>query len=511
MNNLAEYLLKSGMVLAVLYSFYWLFLRRDTFFATNRIILILSVIVSLIIPLISFGWLQTETVVPTFTINFDAVPTTPDISAASNIQSVNAGWSFWNWLLLIYIIGAGIVLIRLLYQAIYLHAVERSSQTVTQGDIRVILLEKATVPFSYFNKIFIPRSEYNETAVDNIIEHEKSHLRQYHYIDILLIQILTIIHWFNPFAWLIEKSVKEIHEFLADKTVLQNGFDQGRYQALLVNQALGGPVFTLTNQFNQSLIKKRIVMMKRIKSPQWARLKALLLIPLVAALTLAFSNPKSVELLPAFNQDAVAQITVTGKVTRKENNRVLPGVNIVVKGTTTGTITTADGTFTISTDGNATLVFSYVGYKTEVIPVNGKTTMDVQLETSAITLDFDKTNSFVAQERKPAEASANTYVAVEETPAYPGGTEALKKFIYSNLKYPEVAIKNKMEGKVIVNYQVDANGNVVNAKVIRGVSPTLDAEALRVTNLIKGWQPGKQQGKPVVCSMVMPIYFKIVH
>ena len=102
---------------------------------------------------------------------------------------------------------------------------------------------------------------------------------------------MTVLQWFNPVMWFYEKSIKEVHEYLADDAVLHSGSNQGKYQALLVNQAIGGPVFILTNQFNQSLIKKRIMMMKKMKTSQMAKFKALLILPLIAGLMLAFMNP----------------------------------------------------------------------------------------------------------------------------------------------------------------------------------------------------------------------------
>jgi beta-lactamase regulating signal transducer with metallopeptidase domain len=116
---------------------------------------------------------------------------------------------------------------------------------------------------------------------------------QRHYLDLFIIETLAVIHWFNPVVWFYERSLKETHEYLADEAVLSTGENAGKYKAILVNQAMGGPVFVFTNQFNQSLIKKRIIMMNKIKSPRWAKLKALLFVPLMAAILVAFANPKT--------------------------------------------------------------------------------------------------------------------------------------------------------------------------------------------------------------------------
>lgn len=464
-------------------------------------------------------------VLPTLVINFDAIQANSANVTSSTIPESQQIWGFWNWLTFIYIIGCVVILSRLIYQAIYLHAISRISKTIKDQNITVVLMEKAIIPFSYFNKIFIPKAQFDEISVRNIIEHERSHLKQYHFIDIIVIQLVTIIQWFNPFAWFIERSVKEIHEFLADKTVLRSGYDQGRYQALLVNQAMGGPVFTITNQFNQSLIKKRIIMMTKMKSPNWARFKALLILPLIALLTLAFSNQVPMD-QPFSNSGKESlksseAIKITGTVTSKETGKPIAGVNVIVQGTTSGTITSLEGKYEIVVDNGATLVFSFVGYQIVSIPIGEKTSVDVQLETEAITIDFSKKNSLIASqetnhtnEKSPIHSpkdplNPGTFVVVEELPSYPGGTDALKKFIYDNLQYPADAKKNKIQGKVLVNFIVDQEGKIVNPKVMRGTSPSLDAEALRVTKLVSGWKPGKQGGKAISCRVIVPIEFKL--
>ena len=454
-------------------------------------------------------------VLPALVINFDAIQANSAYVTSSTVPESQQIWGFWNWLTFVYIIGCVVILSRLIYQAIYLHAISRISKTITEQNITVVLMEKAIIPFSYFNKIFIPKAQFDEISVRNIIEHERSHLKQYHFIDIIVIQLVTIIQWFNPFAWFIERSVKEIHEFLADKTVLRSGYDQGRYQALLVNQAMGGPVFTITNQFNQSLIKKRIVMMTKMKSPNWARFKALLIVPLIALLTLAFSNQVPMD-QPFSNSGKESlksseAIKITGTITSKETGKPIAGVAVIVKGTTTGTMADTDGNYEIVADKAGTLVFSFVGFKTEAFAIDGNSVINVQLETEAITIDFSKGNALIASTNLEEEKSAKPgeYVAVEELPSYPGGTDALKKFIYDNLQYPADAKKNKIQGKVLVNFIVDQEGKIVNPKVMRGTSPSLDAEALRVTKLITGWKPGKQGGKPISCRVVLPIEFKL--
>jgi TonB family protein len=414
---------------------------------------------------------------------------------------------------IIYIIGAFIVFARLIYQAIFLHAVARLSKKTSHDGFTIVSMSTDMVPFSYFNRIFIPTARIDEGSFDSIIAHEKSHLSQWHYIDLFIIEIISVFHWFNPIVWFYEKSIKEVHEYLADEAVLDTGSNSGRYQALLVNQAMGGPVFLLTNQFNQSLIKKRIMMMKKMKTSRAAQLKALLIVPLIAGLLLAFASPQ-------MNSQSIPggkQVTVTGNVTDRSTGKTISGSIVLIKGTTTGTVTDANGSYQIVVDNTgAVLVFSQVGYRTQVIPVGDNTKINVQLEQDILALDFSQGNMLImnenpanARQKDPANEKENLYVVTEELPCYPGGTDALQKFLLANLRYPEDAKKKGIQGRVLITYIIGVNGEVTGTKVIRGVSPDIDQEALRLTNTITGWKPAAQNGNPIPMVVTMPVEFKV--
>ena len=399
----------------------------------------------------------------------------------------------------------------MIYQAIFLHAVTRLSKKVEYQGYTIIYMNNDMTPFSYFKRIFIPSVHVDETSFDHIIAHEKSHLTQGHYIDLFIVEIMTVLQWFNPVMWFYEKSIKEVHEYLADDAVLQTGSNQGKYQALLVNQAIGGPVFILTNQFNQSLIKKRIMMMKKMKTSQLAKFKALLILPLIAGLMLAFVNPPAKQ--PGATQGN--EKTISGSLTDKFTGSVLPGTAVIIKGTTIGTIADKQGNYSIRVaDDKSTLVFSHVGYKTQEIPIAKNAIINVQLETDAMVVDFNNVNEEnknvnTANAQKNTGESKDLYVITEELPSYNGGTEALQKFLEANIRYPEEAKKAGIEGKVYVNFIVNAEGRVMEAKIMRSVSPLLNAEALRLTNSMKDWKPGSQHGEKLSMAVTMPIDFKI--
>ena len=515
MNSFIEYSIKSGISLSVLYLFYWLLMRNDTHFRLNRAYLLFSIAISLVLPFIHSDKLPATPIknfLPPLMIYFNDPVTPSELNSTStSIPAINT----LKILFIIYISGMFVVFARLIYQAIYLQAVSRLSDKQRKKGFTIISMSTDMMPFSYFRKIYLPIRKIDNDSMDSIIAHEKSHLMQHHYADLFIIEMLAIFQWFNPVVWLYEKSLKEIHEYLADEAVLSTGENQGKYQAILVNQVLGGPVFVFTNQFNQSLIKKRIVMMNRLKTSKLAQLKALFVVPVIATLLVAFANPRTIAQVTPVGK----QITVTGHVTEKATGEDIPGSAVIVKGTTLGTLTDIHGNYTINVpDKDAVLVYSFVGFKTQEIPVGTNTKINVEFEGDALALDFSGGNKLnvrkdddlkTVQKNDHAGGKEEMYTIVEDNPSYPGGTEALHKFLMTNLKYPETAKKDGIEGTVLVQYVIDHDGKVKQAKVLRGVSPELDQEALRLTNMIKGWKPGRQNGKPIRRVVTMPIKFSL--
>jgi len=508
MDKIFEYSIESAIALAILYFFYWVVLRRDTHFRNNRLVLMFSVITAMILPAVA-GITSIPSASPiSFAIDFSQQGVTPS-AAQIEPSAPNAGMSSWEILGLIYVAGALIVLARLAYQAVYLHAVSRLSKISDHDGFKIISLDTDMVPFSYFNRIFIPAQLISKDSLESVIAHEKLHLSQGHYIDLFIVQIITVFQWFNPFIWMLEKSLKEVHEYLADESVLESGKNMGEYQAILVNEAFGGPVFILTNQLNKSLIKKRILMMKNVKTPKIAQLKALLLVPLIAALLLAFANP------PLISQSGGDGITIKGNVSDRFSGTPIPGANLIIKGTTIGTITDLKGNYQIIVNNaQDVLIVSVSGYRTQELPLDKNTKINVLMEPDIIAIDFSKENKLEIFEKPAANhntqpGSGGGFIFVEEMPAYPGGTIALHEFIHNNLNYPYEPKQAGLEGTVLVSYIIDVNGEISNPKVIRGIQQDLDAEALRVTKLIKGWKPATQGGRPVPTTVTMPIEFKI--
>ncbi len=160
--------------------------------------------------------------------------------------------------------------------------------------IRVVENEKYGLPFSFFNIVFFNPKFHTQEDLPDILAHEKVHIRENHWFDLLFIELLTVIFWFNPFIWFFEHSIKQNHEYLADKGVLAQGHNAGRYQALLINQLMGMQIIGITNNLNFALNTNRLKMMTKKKTPVSRRTKFALALPAIALLLFAFAESRKV-------------------------------------------------------------------------------------------------------------------------------------------------------------------------------------------------------------------------
>lgn len=291
MEAIWTYLLKSAVSLVVLYAIFWLFLRKDTFFGVNRVYLTASILFSLIFPLFRWDILMGDDspayvyLLETITINPDAIR-----------EAVSAHMSAVMIFTVAYLTGVALFLIRFLYQLIQVYGLILKFGIRREQGMRLVFTDRNYQPFSFFRLVFLPESLKDSEILTQVIEHERVHMRQAHSADMVLLEILTMVQWFNPVIWLYRRSLKSVHEYLADEGVLVRGYDRVNYQELLLNQSLGIQVNDLTNNFNHSLIKNRMIMMTKTKSRQLNRWKAVLAIPVAMGLMLMFSTSVNVSM-----------------------------------------------------------------------------------------------------------------------------------------------------------------------------------------------------------------------
>ena len=306
------YVIKAAITLALLYSCFFLFLSKETFHRFNRCMLVGIMLVSLVMPMFHFTTEHPTTLNEEVyqMQNYIEHDTTPIIVTAQQAQGIT--WiQALTW---IYMAGVVLMLILTLVQATSLIRFMCSGvrHTDTQGNT-VILHNNDVPPFSIFRYIVMSVKDY-ESCRQYILTHEQEHIRLGHTYDLLLLQGMKTLMWFNPFIWFLSRDLKAVHEYEADQAVINQGIDAKSYQQLLVMKVVGNRLQPFTNNLNHGSLKKRIVMMYQKPSNRWLMLKALCAIP-VAALTInTFATPietdpvedmvKTLETtnVPAFNE-----------------------------------------------------------------------------------------------------------------------------------------------------------------------------------------------------------------
>ncbi len=278
------YIIKSAMALALLYTCIIPLLEKETFHRLNRILILGCLIMSFAIPLVHF----TGGTNPTVDMVRQAVQL-PEvlINGNANEQSV---WSWADIMTCIYIIGVVAIFLMTVVQTASLILRLRKCEHITDNrGNTIVLTDCATSPFCLFHYIVMSRDDYANNR-SFILTHEQEHIRLRHYIDLIILQIATIIQWFNPFVWLIGKNLKAIHEFEVDEAVLNKGIDATQYQKFLVVKAVGNRLQPFANNLNKESLKRRIIMMNQKKSNRWMMLKALFIIPVATLAVSVFAS-----------------------------------------------------------------------------------------------------------------------------------------------------------------------------------------------------------------------------
>jgi TonB family protein len=415
--EISDFLLKSSIVLLVFYAAYWFLLRKTTHFKLNRYFLLTGLLFSLTIPFMHFSLPQDYP--QEIFITLDSI----DVQAVY-VAPVDKSFDFIQVLLWIYYAGVLLLSFRLMVQLVLIFKLYFQSKKEQIDGKTVVLTNKNNASFSFFSLIFINQSDRNSDEFKAILRHEYVHISQMHSVDIMFAELLSIVLWFNPFAWLYLKSIKANHEFLADEGVVKAGFSTNRYVEILFEQS-SGLRLSLANNFNKSLTFKRLNMMKKIRSHKITQLKILIALPVIIAMIVFVSCSKEL--------------------------------------------------------------------------------LDVQTQKTEEVKDFDPKIA----DAKNSGVEGEVFFITEEMPQFPGGELGLRKFIAMNVKYPQEARENNVQGKVYVRFIVTKTGDVDSVTVQRGVDPSLDAEAVRVVKALPKWKPGMQRGVPVNVYYTVPINFSL--
>lgn len=466
--------------------------------------------------------------------------------------------------IIIYIIGVLAVTAHTLWCIMKIHSIVRDSETVENGNgYRVVITRRNDIsPFSYMHTIVMNRDDYDNYA-PMILLHERSHINRHHCIDLLASQIVCILQWYNPASWLMREEFRTIHEYQADDTVIRSGTANIKdYQMLLIKKAVGTRFAAMANSLNHSKLKKRITMMYNSKTSRRRRMRSLALVPALAIGIAVTNLPAVASLLQETSEaslnfpahevsenPAAAQLSVTSTPAPQTDKvhhaaEVQPqypgGQEAMLKFIANEMVYPADAIknnqegrvvlqFVVGADGKVRdisvmrsasplldaeairIVSQLSGFTAGTIdgkPVSVYYTLPIQFK---LEKDNAKPKAATATKNDKKDKAPRRQVveAVDEAPQYPGGQMAMMDFLIKNMKYPEKAMKDGTEGRVVVQFTVDTKGNAINPQVMRSVSPELDTEAIRIVSLLEGFTPGKVNGQPASINYTLPISFKL--
>ncbi|WP_195405915.1 M56 family metallopeptidase [Bacteroides congonensis] len=441
------YILKSSVCLVLFYLFFRLLLSKETFHRFNRAALLGVLFFSLLIPCIEMTTRhQVEVQQAVLSIEqllmmAELNATAPEVGAMVQ-EAPSVSWI--QIVLLVYLAGIVFFACRNICSLICLFRLIYSGrhEKLVKGIILVVH-NRTIAPFSWMKYIVISQKDMEENGREILI-HETAHIRHRHSIDLLLADICIFFQWFNPGAWLLKQELQNIHEYEADETVINEGVNAKEYQLLLIKKAVGTRLYSMANSFNHSKLKKRITMMLKEKSSPWARLKYLYVLPLAAIAVTAFARPEiseKVEEISAVKVNDLAEI------------------------------------------------------------VQEKVLQDTVKASKVV----KKADSKVAATEKKEEEEIVIFEVVEQMPEYPGGMDALSKYLES--KVADSPMKGKAGGLVTIGFTVTGSGKVTNVQVLESDQPSLNKEAERIVSEMPDWIPGKQRGKPVPVKYSVPVRF----
>lgn len=460
------YFLKVNVAFALFYAFYRLFFYKDTFFKLRRTILLAFFALALIYPLFNIqDWLKAQEPMAEVILIYSSMITPGVTATAGEAASAFAWkellttglWIIYGALVLFFIVRFTTQLISILWLA------RKSKKELLQGT-PVHLLRKPAGPFSFFKLIFIHPESHSEPELAEILTHEKTHVNQWHSLDVIVSELITIVCWFNPFVWLLKREVRHNLEYLADNRVLESGYDCRSYQYHLLGLAHHSETVHLYNSFNVLHLKNRIGMMNKKRSKGINRTKYLTFIPLLGAL-MVLSN-----------------IEALARIAQNVGQAMLPI--------------------------DKTILVDLV----EALPEEKEVTIALEEMVEAPTPE--PAQSFTAPvvvEEAVVENKADKqiFTVVEQMPRFAQGDAALVAHINNNIRYPQDALEQGISGRVVVSFVIGSDGVVRHPEVISGVFPSLDAEAIRVVSELPKWEPGRQRGKAVNVKYSMPIEFRM--
>ena len=604
------YIIKSALLLALLYGGFALLLSKETFHRFNRIALLTTMVASLVLPAIQLTMdkpsfftissltpnpspknegnsLSTEslTLVDEDNIIEEGNSLTPAPSPkdeGSYIDERNmeedASLPLWGRVEgALYLAGLFASIGFFLFQLFrFWRDTKGGTSTRDEEGNTIVIRGGEFAPYSFLHYIIISVSDY-ERLRKPILAHEQAHIRLGHSWDLLLLEVVKAIQWFNPFVYLLGRDLKAVHEYEADNAVLNQGIDAKTYQLLLVTKAVGNRLQTLGNNLSHHSLKKRIKMMHKTNSNRWMMTKAVVLPALMALAVVAFAKPKVEEIPATENENTTPVVAETTEPIMAETitpTEVKPEVSLPANNDSIYNIVEENAQF----PGGDMAMYKWIGYHLKypeecraksiqgrvivqfVVNKDGsisdikvlksphsllskeairvvkarpcwkpaKVKGEVVRSSIRLPINFklagtQKTDTITGQEKglkpemivmakptgKPIEEDNGIFDHPETNAEFPGGAEAMYKWIADNLKYPEECKAKGIQGRVHLTFVIEKDGSVTNVKALRSPDDRLSQEAIRVVSAMPKWKPATQMDKPVHCNFRLPIMFRL--
>jgi TonB family protein len=501
MNSMINYLLEVNAGLLLFMFIYWAVLRNETQFWFKRAYLLSALLGSLIFPLFHFNaQISTQVIpsigklIPTYwlpeiVINGDGSTTTFKASSSISI------WKVTEW---IYLSALTFLILLFLYRIISIVKLFANSLTYRWRNYFVSETNEAKPTFSFFHFILIGQAnQLDQKEKEDILLHESIHVQKLHSLDILLVNIVGIVCWFNPIIRIYKKTLVQLHEFEADARSVANK-DVDTYCVLLAKVALQSADFPLANHFNNSLIIKRINMMKTMKRKiqNW---KVAALVAIVPLFFFVVACQDQLTTLKEIGKNSTIATDIPTEV--KNQIAILEAKNpkksyILIEMNEEGRKQLDQLQFENAETGK--------GFSSMHVIHTDKNS-DGQGRSFVILEKGEQTNMIADMTASADEV----FSVVEETATPKEGMPAFYKYIAENMKYPQEARETKTEGKVYVQFIINIDGSLSDIRVVKGIGKGCDEESIRVIKASPAWNPGKQKGIIVKQRYTLPIMFSL--
>ena len=380
MQELLTYSLKAAAVAIVFYLFYKVLLSRETFHRLNRIVLLATMPLSMVLPLCVITIKRTVVAEPT-ALGTPLIPI--EVAEQAMVAGVTGQTDWWMVGGIITIVGAAVVALWSICSIISVERLVRGSRVLERdGRTRTVVTNKKISPFSWMKTIVLSEEELTE-GYDLVVAHERAHIRLLHSWDVLFMNLCCALQWFNPAVWLLRRDLREVHEYEADMEVLLGGVNVRDYQLLLIKKAVGNKSYSIANSLNHSTLKNRITMMLHKKSTPASRMRVLCALPLVCLSLTAFAQTETV----VINADKVTENSTEKQTRQVTSLRVVDG-KVYVDGSQTPTSQIVS-----------------IGLKGKKIVLNGK---EIEFDSLAEELD-----AYLQQEGSTTSAKV-VYINMEE-------------------------------------------------------------------------------------------------